>query len=151
MRRLCKSSSKAKASILIPIWSTPLLNCKETFRNIALTFADYEEERQMLGGGKDLEAEKCISRPVEKILLVEDNEINREIMQSQLTAMGYRVDLAVNGTVALNLYQKKAYDVILTDIEMPEMNGYELTAEVRRLEGRHGSINPYSCHYRQRV
>jgi len=108
---------------------------KETFRNIALTFADYEEERQMLGGGKALEAEKCISKPVEKILLVEDNEINREIMQSQLTAMGYQVDLAVNGTDALNLYQKKGYDVILTDIEMPEMNGYELTAEVRRLEG----------------
>ncbi|MBW2583757.1 MAG: response regulator [Deltaproteobacteria bacterium] len=55
-------------------------------------------------------------------------------MQSQLTAMGYRVDIAVNGTEALKLYQKKAYDVILTDIEMPEMNGYELTAEIRRLE-----------------
>jgi len=81
-----------------------------------------------------VEAQKGITRPVETILLVEDNEINREIMQSQLTAMGYRVDLAVNGTDALNLYQQKAYDVILTDIEMPEMNGYELTAEIRRLE-----------------
>jgi len=77
---------------------------------------------------------RCITRPVENILLVEDNEINREIMQSQLTAMGYRVDLAANGTVALNLFQKQTYDVILTDIEMPEMNGYELTAEIRRLE-----------------
>jgi len=107
---------------------------QETFRNIALTFADYEEERQMLGGGKNLEADKCIAKPVENILLVEDNEINREIMLSQLTAMGYRVDMAVNGIDALNLYQKKAYDVILTDIEMPEMNGYELTTEIRRLE-----------------
>ena len=107
---------------------------QETFRNIALTFADYEEERQMLGGGKDLEAGNCITRPVENILLVEDNEINREIMQSQLTAMGYRVDLADNGTDALNLYRQKAYDVILTDIEMPEMDGYELTAEIRRSE-----------------
>jgi putative two-component system response regulator len=107
---------------------------QETFRNIALTFADYEEERQMLGGGKDLAVEKCTAGPVENILLVEDNEINREIMQSQLTAMGCRVDMAVNGTDALKLYQKKAYDVILTDIEMPEMNGYELTAEIRRLE-----------------
>jgi putative two-component system response regulator len=110
------------------------LELQETFRNIALTFADYEEEREMLGGGKVLEAEKCITKAVENILLVEDNEINREIMQSQLTAMGYRVDMAVNGTDALNLYRKKDYDVILTDIEMPEMNGYELTAEIRRLE-----------------
>ena len=107
---------------------------QETFRNIALTFADYEEERQMLGGSQVLEAEKGITRPVETILLVEDNDINREIMLSQLTAMDYRVDMAVNGTDALKLYKQKAYDVILTDIEMPEMNGYELTAEIRRLE-----------------
>ena len=110
------------------------IELQETFRNIALTFADYEEERQMLGGSQVLEAEKGITRPVETILLVEDNDINREIMLSQLTAMGYRVDMAVNGTDALKLYKQKAYDVILTDIEMPEMNGYELTAEIRRLE-----------------
>ena len=48
--------------------------------------------------------------------------------------MGYRVDMAVDGTDALKFYQQKAYDVILTDIEMPEMNGYELAAEIRRLE-----------------
>ncbi len=107
---------------------------QETFRNIALTFADYEEERQMLGGGEKMAAEKCIAKPIENILLVEDNEINREIMQSQLTAMGYRIDPAADGKEALQLYQHKAYDVILTDIEMPEMNGYELTAEIRRLE-----------------
>jgi putative two-component system response regulator len=107
---------------------------KETFRNIALTFADFEEERQMLGGGIDGEADQCFSRPIENILLVEDNEINREIMQSQLAAMGYRVDLAADGNEALGLYRKKPYDAILTDIEMPEMNGYELTAEIRRIE-----------------
>jgi len=107
---------------------------QDTFRNIALTFADYEEERQMLGGGKDTKADQSPAKPIDTILLVEDNDINREIMQSQLTAMGYRVDLAVNGVEALKLYQQKSYDVILTDIEMPEMNGYELTAEIRRLE-----------------
>jgi putative two-component system response regulator len=107
---------------------------QDTFRNIALTFADYDEEREMLGGGQRVEDETCVSRPVETILLVEDNEINREIMLSQLTAMDYRVDMAVDGTDALKLYQQKAYDVILTDIEMPKMNGYELTAEIRRLE-----------------
>ena len=107
---------------------------QETFRNIALTFADYEEERQMLGGGKDSEAHESAFKPVETILLAEDNDINREIMESQLTAMGYRVETAANGAEALKLYQQKTYDVILTDIEMPEMNGYELTAAIRRLE-----------------
>ncbi len=107
---------------------------QETFRNIALTFADYEEERQMLGGSQGAEADECAYRPVETVLLAEDNDINRDIMLSQLTAMGYRVDMAANGAEAFKLYQQKAYDVILTDIEMPEMNGYELAAEIRRLE-----------------
>jgi CheY-like chemotaxis protein len=117
-----------------PVLVEAFVQLQDTFRNIALTFADYEEERQMLGGGKDTRADQSAAKPIETILLVEDNDINREIMQSQLTAMGYRVDLAVNGVEALKLYQQTAYDVILTDIEMPEMNGYELTAEIRRLE-----------------
>jgi len=115
---------------------------QERFRNIALTFADYEEERQMLGGGEDPAAPKVISKPVENILLVEDNEINREIMQSQLTAMGYRVAMAADGKEALQLYKDNAYDVILTDIEMPQMNGYELTAEIRRLESGTERLTP---------
>ncbi len=105
---------------------------ENTFRNIALTYADFDEERQMLGGAKDLTSDEC--RRIEKILLAEDNEINLEIMESQLTSLGYEVNTAVNGKDALAKYRKNKYDVILTDIEMPEMNGYELTAEIRRLE-----------------
>jgi len=108
------------------------LELEDTFRNIALTFADYDEERQMLGGATDLQSEKC--RKIENILLVEDNEINLEIMHSQLTALNYRVDTAVNGNDALEKFRNHKYDLVLTDIEMPEMNGYELTAEIRRLE-----------------
>ena len=108
------------------------LELENTFRNIALTYADFDEERQMLGGTTKLQSAK--GRPIETILLVEDNEINLEIMQSQLASLGYQVDTAVNGKDALAKYQKKNYDVILTDIEMPEMNGYELTAQIRRLE-----------------
>ena len=96
----------------------------------------------MLGGGEDPAAPKFISKPVENILLVEDNEINREIMQSQLTAMGYRVAMAADGKEALQLYKDNAYDVILTDIEMPQMNGYELTAEIRRLESGTERLTP---------
>ncbi len=105
---------------------------ENTFRNIALSFADHDEERKMLSGGKDLKAKK--GKPIENILLAEDNEINLEIMHSQLTSMGYKVDTAGNGKDALAKCQKKNYDVILTDIEMPEMDGYALTAEIRRIE-----------------
>jgi putative two-component system response regulator len=103
-----------------------------TFRNIALTFADYDEERQMIAGAKGPESDRGAA--VRDILLVEDSEINLEIMESQLTSLGYRVDTAVNGKDALDRYRKKHYDVVLTDLEMPEMDGYALTAEIRRLQ-----------------
>jgi putative two-component system response regulator len=115
-----------------PAMVDAFLALESTFRNIALTFADYEEERQMLGGGGDTGAEE--SRPVEYILLVEDNEINLEIMQSQLVSLGYRVDTAVDRRQALSKFQEADYDVILTDLEMPEMDGYALATEIRRLE-----------------
>ena len=66
--------------------------------------------------------------------MVEDNEINLEIMQSQLVSLGYRVDTAVDGRQALAKYHEANYDVILTDLEMPEMDGYALTTEIRRSE-----------------
>jgi len=108
------------------------IKLENTFRNIALTFADFEEERQMLEGGKPIEAKDC--KRIEKILLVEDNEINLEIMQSQLVSLGYQVDTAINGKQALIKFQKKNYDIILTDLEMPEMDGYALAAEIRQIE-----------------
>ena len=113
---------------------------EDTFRNIALTFADYDEERQMLGGSKKLGLDK--NKPVEDILLVEDNEINLEIMLSQLTSLNYKVDTAVNGKDALQKFQNNEYDVILTDIEMPVMNGYELVAQIRQLESETASSIP---------
>ena len=110
------------------------LELEDTFRNIALTFADYEEERQMLRGSASADPGSC--RKIENILLVEDNEINLEIMYSQLSSLNYKVDTAVNGKDALGKFQQNNYDVILTDIEMPEMNGYELTAAIRQSEER---------------
>jgi CheY-like chemotaxis protein len=96
-----------------------------------MTFADSDEERNALGG-KDCQSAWC--KTIENILLVEDNEVNREIMHSQLTSLGYQVDTAVNGKEALLLFQNKTYDVVLTDMEMPEMDGYELVAEIHKLE-----------------
>jgi putative two-component system response regulator len=109
------------------------LELENTFRNIALTYADFDEERKMLAGTEGEESQACMS--IEHILLVEDNEINIQIMQSQLTSLGYKVDTAVNGKEALHKHKQNKYDVILTDLEMPKMDGYALTAEIRRLEG----------------
>ncbi|MGM0427003.1 MAG: PAS domain S-box protein, partial [Thermodesulfobacteriota bacterium] len=69
-----------------------------------------------------------------RILLAEDYPTGQKIAIAFLESAGYQVDLAENGLVALELYQKNAYDLILMDIEMPLMDGYEVTKHIRRIE-----------------
>lgn len=105
---------------------------QETFRNIALTHADSDEERASLAAAEQTAGNP--KSPIGTILLVEDNDINLAIMLSQLESLQYRVDTAMNGREALSKYRAGSYDLVLTDLDMPEMNGYELAAAIRRAE-----------------
>ena len=116
------------------------LALEDTFRNIALTFADCDEERQALSGAKA--AAGCPEGRVTRVLLAEDNPINREIMLSQLAALGYNADEAASGKEALQRYRTGKYDLVLTDIEMPEMDGYGLARQIRELEEAAGRRTP---------
>ena len=71
------------------------------------------------------------------ILLVEDNELNREIAEELLKQYGFLVDIAENGAEAVKKVKNSApgtYDLVLMDIQMPVMNGYEATEQIRALE-----------------
>jgi len=65
------------------------------------------------------------------VLLVEDNPVNRELIQQQLEELGCHVDTAENGQAALSLWRPGAWDVVLTDINMPVMDGYQLAQAIR--------------------
>jgi two-component system, NarL family, capsular synthesis sensor histidine kinase RcsC len=66
------------------------------------------------------------------VMLVDDNAVNRELIQQQLEALGYAVDTAEDGVAALRLWQDGRYEMVLTDINMPNMDGYELTQQLRQ-------------------
>jgi EAL domain-containing protein (putative c-di-GMP-specific phosphodiesterase class I)/DNA-binding response OmpR family regulator len=68
------------------------------------------------------------------ILVAEDNPVNQQLMVAQLDILGYTADFAENGAIALELWKAGNYQLLLTDIRMPELDGYELMSQIRALE-----------------
>ncbi|WP_290729936.1 MULTISPECIES: response regulator [unclassified Fibrobacter] len=67
------------------------------------------------------------------ILIIDDDEQFNLMMKTALEAKGYEVETASNGRDAKVLYQNKKYDVIVTDIIMPDVDGYEVILDLRRM------------------
>ena len=77
-----------------------------------------------------------------RILVAEDNTVNQKLIQRMLEKLGYRADMAANGIETVDMWARVPYDLILMDCSMPEMDGFQATAEIRGRErktenGRH--------------
>ena len=88
-------------------------------------------------------------RPISAYILVaEDNLVNQKMVVRMLEKMGCRVDLAANGAEAVKRAVPSTYDLIFMDCQMPEMDGYEAAAEIRRRENgsKHTPIIAMTAH-----
>ena len=120
-----------------PVRQSDLFECIATVmcRDIHQSLAD-EEKLQTpidLVTQYTLEENRFIRR--ERILLVEDNEVNQKIAQQQLEHLGYQVEVVPNGREAVKAIERQNYSLILMDCQMPEMDGYQATSEIRLREG----------------
>ena len=77
-----------------------------------------------------------------RILLVEDNLINQRVTMFSLKQLGFQVDVADNGRIAVDKFLENPYDLILMDIQMPVMDGLEATRLIREIELQRGVENP---------
>jgi signal transduction histidine kinase/ActR/RegA family two-component response regulator len=81
------------------------------------------------------ETEPAEERPGASILLVEDNPVNQRIATQMVEKAGHRVTVAMEGDSALVAWEKQRFDAVLMDCQMPGMDGFQTTAEIRRREG----------------
>lgn len=99
-----------------------------------------QSSSQPLAGASEQPADDAASSPPEPapargiVLLVEDNRINQTIMKKMIEHLGYIVRIASDGKEAIKLFQTALFDVILMDCQMPVMDGYKASSQIRQIE-----------------
>jgi two-component system, sensor histidine kinase and response regulator len=126
------------ASLTKPVRSSELFDCLITSLNSGLHVESAGAAGTEAEAGAEAEAkagaEAGAASVAGTILLVEDNKVNQLVGSKVLESLGYRFDIANNGVEAVNAFQICSYDAVLMDCQMPEMDGYEATGAIRKLE-----------------
>lgn len=143
IRRLKEIAALSKAEIILLSTSANLFH-KEALREVG--YSGYlnkpvvishlaNEIGSVIPAKFKVEAKKeAVSEKKLKILLVEDNLINEKVAKVSLDRMGHDVEVAREGKTALAKYRVQNFDLILLDIKMPGMDGFEVAEEIRKIE-----------------
>jgi two-component system sensor histidine kinase/response regulator len=108
------------------------VSASELFDTIMQVFGKSVSQTSVYATRKAQQNRDLIGIKGSKILLVEDNEINQEVARELLGGVGLDVSIAANGHEALKAVRKKEFDAVLMDIQMPVMDGYQATHEIRK-------------------
>jgi CheY-like chemotaxis protein len=77
-----------------------------------------------------------------RILVVDDDTVMRDVFLVMLRRAGFEVDFAENGLIGVEMWEKGDYDLVLMDVQMPRMNGFEATCAIREKEQARGGRIP---------
>jgi CheY-like chemotaxis protein len=112
-----------------------------------------------VGIGASEQIRKAVDQPIDariyseseklSILIAEDNLVNQKLAAGLLSKHGHRLVLAANGRESVESYERESFDIVLMDVQMPEMNGFEATRAIREIErvrGRHVPIIAMTAH-----
>lgn len=117
--------------LINPVKPSDLLGCLSSV--LAKPTKPSRTEKPILVTRHTLKEQK--RKTLARVLVAEDNLVNQKVAQKGLEKLGYRVDVVENGVQAVEAVGRASYDAILMDCQMPEMDGYEATAEIRRIQG----------------
>jgi PAS domain S-box-containing protein len=92
--------------------------------------------------GSSKESTQTMPTGMPRILVAEDNKVNLLLIEAQMEELEYQADFVENGVEALKLWQSEKYNLLMTDIRMPLMDGYELISRIRSQEDGAGKASP---------
>jgi signal transduction histidine kinase/CheY-like chemotaxis protein len=114
--------------------ASPLLGLPRPWRREVLVRAVARAAGRMPSTATPFEAAPALRKVGGRVLVVDDNSVNRKILARQLELAGASPDTAAGGEEALELWRKGGYDLVLADLQMPTMDGFELARRIRQSE-----------------